>query len=99
IAFMARRIAHRPSDAAMTFGYVRAEIVAALINYTTLIVIGFYLLYEAMMRFIEPQPIAGWLVVVVAGIALVIDLITALLTYALSRQSMNFRAAFLHNVA
>jgi cobalt-zinc-cadmium efflux system protein len=41
IAFAARRIA-RLSDALMTFGYVRAEIVAAL-NYTTLIVIGPYL--------------------------------------------------------
>ena len=47
IAAFARRIARRPSDATMTFGYVRAEVVAALINYTTLIVIGLYLVYEA----------------------------------------------------
>ncbi len=99
IAFAARRIARRPSDAAMTFGYVRAEIVAALINYTTLIVIGLYLVYEAMMRFITPEPVAGWLIVIIAGIALTVDLLTAALTYALSRRSMNIRAAFLHNVA
>lgn len=99
IAFMARRIARRPSNAAMTFGYVRAEIVAALVNYTTLIVIGLYLVYEAVMRFFQPEPIAGWIVVVVAGVALVVDLLTALLTYALSKHSMNIRAAFLHNVA
>jgi cobalt-zinc-cadmium efflux system protein len=99
IAFGARRIARRPSDRAMTFGYVRAEIVAALINYTTLIVIGLYLAYEAVMRFFEPQPIAGWVIVVVAGIALAVDVITAALTYALSKSSMNIRAAFLHNVA
>ena len=99
IAFGARRIARRPSDEAMTFGYVRAEVVAALINYTTLIVIGLYLIYEAVMRFVEPQPIAGWIIVIVAGIALAVDLVTAFLTYALSKQSMNIRAAFLHNVA
>ena len=99
IAFLARRIARRPSDATMTFGYARAEVVAALINYTTLIVIGLYLVYEAVLRFIEPEPVAGWIIVAVAGVALVIDLVTALLTYALSKESMNIRAAFLHNVA
>ncbi len=99
IGYAARRIARRPSDASMTFGYVRAEIVAALINYTTLIVIGLYLVYEAVLRFIQPEPITGWLVVVVGGIALAIDLATALLTYALSKGSMNIRAVFLHNVA
>lgn len=99
IAFAARKIARRPSDDAMTFGYVRAEIIAALINYTTLIVIGLYLIYEAVMRFITPEPIEGWIVVVIAAVALVIDLATALLTYALSKESMNIRAAFLHNVA
>ncbi len=99
IAFAARRIARRPSDEAMTFGYVRAEVVAALINYTTLIVIGVYLVYEAVFRFFEPEPVTGWLIVVIAGVALVVDLATALLTYALAKESMNIRAAFLHNVA
>jgi len=99
IAFAARKIARRPSDASMTFGYVRAEIVAALINYTTLILVGLYLVYEAILRFFEPEPVAGWIIVIIAAIALVIDLVTALLTYALSKESMNIRAAFLHNVA
>ena len=99
IAFGARKIARRPRDANMTFGYGRAEVVAALINYTTLILIGLYLLYEAAMRFLDPQPVAGWMVVIVAGIALAVDLATALLTYRLSKDSVNIRAAFLHNVA
>jgi cobalt-zinc-cadmium efflux system protein len=99
IAFFARRIARRPADPAMTFGYGRAEIVAALINYTSLIIIGLYLVYEAVMRFVEPAGVDGWLVVIIAGIALLVDLVTALLTYSLSKGSMNIRAAFLHNVA
>lgn len=99
IALVARRVARRPADETMTFGYVRAEIVAALINYTTLIVVGLYLAYEAVLRFAEPHPVAGWIVVIVAAIALAVDLVTALLTYALSKRSMNVRAAFLHNVA
>jgi len=99
IAFYARKIARRPADGAMTYGYGRAEIVAALVNYTTLILIGFYLVYEAVLRFFNPQGVDGWLVVVIAGIALIVDLVTALLTYSLSKQSLNIRAAFLHNVA
>lgn len=99
IAFFARKIARRPADARMTFGYGRAEVVAALVNYTTLIVIGVYLVYEAIMRIFEPQPVDGWLVVIIAAVALVVDLVTALLTYSLSKTSVNIRAAFLHNVA
>lgn len=99
IAFGARKIARRPGDSDMTFGYGRAEIVAALVNYTTLTMIGLYLIYEAVVRFFEPQGVDGWLVVIIAAIALVVDWITALLTYRLSKESINIRAAFLHNVA
>ena len=99
IAFAARRVARRPSDASMTFGYGRVEVVAALINYTSLIIIGLYLVAEAIGRFIEPHGVDGWIVVVLAAIALVVDVVTALLTYTLSKESVNIRAAFLHNVA
>ena len=99
IAFFARKIARAPADAQMTFGYGRAEVVGALVNYTTLIVVGLYLAFEAIMRFFEPAAIDGWLVVIVASIALIIDAITAALTYSMSKTSANIRAAFLHNLA
>ena len=99
IAFAARRIARRPANPTMTFGYGRVEIIAALVNYTTLILIGIYLIYEAAWRFVEPQSVDGWIVVVIAVVALVVDAVTALLTYTLAKESMNIRAAFLHNVA
>lgn len=99
IAFAARKIARRASDQSMTFGYGRVEVVAALINYTTLIVLGVYLIYEAVMRFVEPQSVDGWLVVVIAGAALLVDAATAVLTYTMSKTSVNIRAAFLHNLA
>ena len=99
IAFVARKVARRPSDERMTFGYARAEIVAALVNYTTLIVIGLYLVFEAATRFVEPVPVTGWVVVIVAGVALAVDLVTAGLTWALSRSSVNMRAAFVHNLS
>lgn len=99
IAFGARKIARRPADARMTFGYDRIEVVAALINYTTLIIIGLYLVYEAILRFFEPATVAGWVIVAVAGFALLVDLITAALVWRMQAGSMNMRAAFLHNVA
>ena len=98
IALVAIRIGRRKPDEFKTFGYKRAETVAALINLTVLIVLGFFLISEAVQRFFAPEPIAGWTVVMVAGIALVVDLFTALLTYRQSKHSMNMRAAFLHNL-
>jgi len=99
IAFGARRIARRPANPAMSFGYGRAEVVAALINYTTLVVLALYLIYEGIMRLLDPEPVDGWLVVWIAVLALTVDLVTAALTYAMSRDSLNIRAAFLHNLA
>ncbi|MBK0329094.1 cation transporter [Rhodobacteraceae bacterium F11138] len=99
IAFAARKIARRPADGQMSFGYGRIEVVAALINYTTLIVIALYLVYEGIFRFFQPQPVDGWLVVWIAAIALLVDLVTAVLTYSMAKDSMNIRAAFLHNLA
>lgn len=98
IAFGARKISRRPADAQMSFGYGRAEVVAALVNYTTLVVLALYLIYVGLLRFANPQPIDGWMVVWIAVIALVVDLVTAALTYSMAKDSMNIRAAFLHNL-
>ena len=99
LALFARIIARRPADDTMTFGYGRAEIVAALINYTTLILLGLFLAYEAILRLLAPTDVDGWSVVIIAAFAFGVDTLTAFLTYALSKNSMNIRAAFLHNVA
>ncbi|EAP83537.1 cation efflux system protein [Sulfitobacter sp. EE-36] len=99
IAFVARKIARRPADARMTFGYGRIEIVAALINCTTLILVGVYLIYEGGMRMIDPPQVAGWTVVILGGAALMVDTLTALLTYSMQKGSVNIRALFLHNLS
>ncbi len=99
IALVARKIGRQPADHFKTFGYKRAEVIAALINLVTLVIVGLYLIYEALWRIYEPQIIEGWMVIIVAGIALVIDIATALLTYTMSKKSINMRAAFLHNLS
>jgi cobalt-zinc-cadmium efflux system protein len=98
IALVARRVARRPSDEMRTFGYRRAEVVGALINLTILIVIGLYLLAEGVHRLFAPREVEGWTVVVVATIALVVDIGTAILLFAMSRGNLNLRAAYLHNL-
>ncbi len=99
IAWVARRIGRQPADYFKTFGFKRAEVIAALINLVILAIVGLYLIYEALWRVYEPQAIEGWMVIIVAGIALVIDVGTAVLTYRMSKNSLNIRAAFLHNVS
>lgn len=98
LAFGARRLARRGADAAMSFGWSRGELVAALVNYLTLIVVAGWLAVEALGRLAEPPEVQGWVVVWLALLALAIDLATAGLTWRLSRESLNIRAAFLHNL-
>jgi cobalt-zinc-cadmium efflux system protein len=98
IALLARRIARRPADQLMTFGYQRAELVATLINVTALLLVGGYLLVEAIARFVSPTPVQGWPVVIMAGVALLVDTATAWIIAGGARHSLNMRAAFLHNV-
>ncbi|MEQ9617233.1 MAG: cation diffusion facilitator family transporter [Phycisphaerales bacterium] len=99
LALIARRISKRPADEQRTFGYGRAEVVGGLINLTSIMVIAVYLLIEAINRVFERPEIHGWTVVIVAGIALIVDTATAVLTYSMSKDSVNIKAAFLHNLS
>ena len=100
IAIFARKISAKKADKNMTFGYQRAEIIGTLINSITLIIVGLYLIYEAVSKYFNPTEINGWIVIYIAGVALVIDIATAVLTYMSgAKSSMNLRAAFIHNVS
>lgn len=100
VSYVAWRIARRPANAERTFGYGRAETVGALVNLTTLIVIGLYLLYEAGSRLLSPQPgdLAGTTMLVVGIIALVEDLLAA---WVLRKHlgSLNVKSTYLHMIA
>jgi len=99
LAFGARRLARRGASAAMSFGWERAEVIAALVNYTALILVALWLMGEAAGRLLDPPAVQGGIVIWLATLALVIDLGTAALTFRLSKESVNIRAAFLHNLA
>lgn len=99
LAFGARRLARRAPTATYSYGWGRAEIVAAFVNYLALIAISLWLAVEALVRLSDPPQVAGGVVMALAGLALVVDLVTAALVWRLSKDSTNIRAAFLHNLA
>ncbi len=99
IALIAQWIARRPADLKRTFGYHRAELLGALINLTTLLLLAAFLIYQAVWRFLSPQPVGGWLMVQVGALAFLVDAVTVLLLWRGARKSLNIRAAFLHNLA
>ncbi len=99
LAFGARRLARRPASPEMSYGWGRAEIVAAFVNYIALIAVSVWLAIEALGRLVDPPEVQGMLVILLAGLALVIDLATAALVWRAAKDSVNIRAAFLHNLA
>jgi cobalt-zinc-cadmium efflux system protein len=98
IAYAARRISRKGADKKYTFGYRRAELIGAMIQLTALILVGLYLICEAVRRFFVPEPLLGGWIMAAAGVALIVDVVTAWLLWAMSKGSLNVRAAFLHNL-
>ena len=98
IAYIARKISRKGADAAYTFGYRRAELIGAMIQLTALILVGLYLVVEAVGRIFQPEPLLGGWIMAAAGVALVVDIVTAWLLWAMSKGSLNVKAAFLHNL-
>lgn len=96
ITYVTNRISKRASDKAHTFGYKRIQILAALFNSATLIAICIYLLYEAYLRFANPEPVKSLIMFIVAFIGLAANLISVLLLKKHSKENLNIKAAYLH---
>ena len=96
IAFLAGKHAAKKPDAQKTFGYKRAEILAALFNGVVLIAICIFLFVEAYKRFVDPQPIKGGIMLTVAVFGLLANLISVLVLQKDKSHNLNIRAAYLH---
>lgn len=88
--------ASRPATPAKTYGYLRIEILAALANSVTLVVIALAIVWQAYRRFRAPEPIEGGLMLAVASAGLVVNLLAARLLHAASGHNLNIRGAYLH---
>lgn len=96
IAFLAGKKSHKAPDEQNTFGYKRIEILAALFNAVVLISICVFLFFEAYERFMNPQPIKGKIMFVVATFGLLANLISVLVLSKDKDHSLNVKAAYLH---
>jgi len=89
-------LARQPGSSAKTYGYLRWEILAALINGATLLGISVWIVIEAFMRFRAPEPIGGTMMFVVAVAGLIVNGITVSLLHGVRDGSLNVRGAYLH---
>lgn len=96
VSFIANRYSKKKASFDKTFGYKRAEIIAAFINASSLIIVALYLIYEAIMRFINPQEIESGLVIWLALLGIVANGFSVLLLKKDSKDNMNLRSAYLH---
>lgn len=96
ISYFAIQVKKKPNTAKHTFGFKRAEILAALINSAVLVAISFYLFYESVIRLSNPQEVEGGLMTLVASIGLIANVIGTLLLKRDSGSSLNIKSAYLH---
>ncbi|MFH8988165.1 cation diffusion facilitator family transporter [Streptomyces sp. NPDC017940] len=99
MALLAIHFANRPPSGNRTYGYARAEILAALANCLLLFGVGGYVLYEAIQRFVTPAETAGGPTIVFGLIGLAANLVSLTLLMRGQKDSLNVRGAFLEVLA
>ena len=96
LALWARRFSRRPPTTRHTYGFKRAEVLAALINAVVLIAITVLIAREALVRLFHPEPVRQGLMLAVALVALFANVGSVLLLRRHDRDDVNVRSAFLH---
>lgn len=96
ISYAANRLVKKKASLKRTFGYKRAEILAAFINALTLVVIAIFLIFEAINRFHNPEQIESNLVIWLSIIAILGNGLSVLLLKSNANDNMNMKSAYLH---
>lgn len=96
LSYFANKIAQKPKDPRRTYGYKRAEILAAFINSTVLLAISALLIFEAFKRLKSIESINGTLMITVALIGLIANLISVFLLEKDSHENLNIKSSYLH---
>lgn len=99
VTYIALKLSKKPKTPKYTFGLKRAEIIAAVINASTLIIISFFLIREALERLNNPNEITGSLMLVVAVVGFIPNVVGALLLKKGSEKNINIRAAYFHLIS
>ena len=96
ISYIANKLTKKKASLKRTFGYKRAEILAAFINALTLVIVAILLIFEAVERFQNPQEISSILVIWLSVIAIVGNGLSVILLKRSSEGNMNMKSAYLH---
>lgn len=99
LALFAIWFAARPMSSSKTYGYLRAEVLAALTNAVVLLLLAIYILFEAYQRLFEPPDVASVPVLIVAVVGLVVNIISMRLLAAGSEESLNIKGAYFEVLA
>lgn len=96
LSWFAVRLTAQPANAQKTYGYHRAGILVALLNSTTIVLISIGIFYEAYLRLVSPPEVKSSILIGVGLVAVVINLVTALLVHRGSESDLNLRSTFVH---
>jgi len=96
VSYIANRLSKRQATEKQTFGYKRSEIIAAFFNSATLIVLAFFILYEAVKRLIYPQAVQSDLVIWLALGSIVVNALSVLFIKEDAKENINMKSAYLH---
>ncbi len=96
ISYVASRLSKKRASKNRTFGYKRAEIIAAFVNASTLLVVAILLIIEAVERFENPQVIGTGLVIWLSFLAILVNGFSVLLMRSSANYNMNMKSAYVH---
>jgi len=96
LAYIAFRLSNRPADANQSYGYHRAETLAAFVNALTMIALVGWILFEAVQRFFEPVEILGGLMLWVAVGGLLVNVLAFWLLHSGEKENLNMQGAAVH---
>lgn len=99
ISLLAILIARKPPCHHKTFGLFRAEVLAAFINGIFLIPVVGIIIYEAILRFINPQEVFGFYMLIIALIGLSVNITSVLILRGSQRKNLNVKSVFYHMIA
>ena len=96
LAAFAFRVSSKPADTKRSYGYQRFQIIAAFVNGLSLLAIVGWILFEAVMRMINPPEVIGTTMLVVASAGLVVNVVVFLILHSGDQENLNIRGAALH---
>jgi cobalt-zinc-cadmium efflux system protein len=96
ISYWAAKLSGRKQTLRQTYGYKRAGILAAFINTATLLIVAALVIWEAVSRLINPEPIAGSIVIYLAAAGIALNGLSLVFIRKDAEGNMNIRSAYLH---